>query len=193
MSASVPEEFTAHVPVPTKEQLEKMLLDKRKDVCTSSPPSHLLLSSPSLLSLVLPPTCTNPKLIFGIGVEKEIHQRRNVREYQLANCIIDRKHVYLNNNSLLYSKKISHLNSHLLLKMRTLLPFSVFATLRGTLTKSSCLIQTTLKREVSKSKLSHPLPLSLDALPLPPPPFPSLPLPPPLSPDIPCCLYSSLF
>jgi len=31
MSASVPEEFVAHVPVPTKDQLEKMLLDKRKE------------------------------------------------------------------------------------------------------------------------------------------------------------------
>lgn len=32
-SAAVPSPFTAHVPVPSKEQVEKMLLDKRKEVC----------------------------------------------------------------------------------------------------------------------------------------------------------------
>ncbi len=36
MNAPVPEEFVAHVPVPTKDQLEKMILDKRKEVYFSS-------------------------------------------------------------------------------------------------------------------------------------------------------------
>lgn len=37
MNAPVPEEFVAHVPVPTKDQLEKMILDKRKEVYFSRP------------------------------------------------------------------------------------------------------------------------------------------------------------